>query len=250
MLGIEDIASPYGFGQPASTPDEFGQLQVFTTLMDVGYASFLQNWTFPEGDERRGMSTLKEMAAWNDANNSTTGALGNNSIWRNPTSGQDFYDMAIETNGTLGESFWAAFGWGRLNARRAIDDGLVHVAENGTAIAMDGLLIPNGDNGGFDNPCASIPSYAGYPVASVPIGQSGYSVPFGICIYGTYFGEAKLIKVASAMEDLFKWSSTPMYYNYEVGVETPDTLKEAPYPGFACSEDSLELYGCVEAAES
>ena len=218
--------------------------------MDAGYASWLQNWTFPEGDERRGMSTLKQMVDWNNANNETTGALGNNSIWRNPTSGQDFYDMAVATNGTLGEAFWAAFGWGRLRSRSAIDGGLVHITEDGTAIAMDGLLIPNGDSGGFDNPCASIPSYAGYPVASVPIGQDGYSVPYGLCVYGTHFAEAKLIKVASAMEDLFQWNSKPLYFNYEVAAEQPNALKKAPYPGFACSEESLAAYSCEEPAET
>lgn len=86
MTGIEKIASPYGFGQPSDTPDEFGQLISYNTLMDVGYASYLQNWTFPEDDERYGMSTLQEMADWNDAHNATTGALGNGTIWKNTVS--------------------------------------------------------------------------------------------------------------------------------------------------------------------
>ncbi|KAK6220689.1 hypothetical protein LQW54_001880 [Pestalotiopsis sp. IQ-011] len=62
----------------SSVPAEFAHSIAFSTLLAVGYGEWLQNWTFPAGDERQGMSSLAEMAAWNVPHNSTTGALGNN----------------------------------------------------------------------------------------------------------------------------------------------------------------------------
>ncbi|KAJ0341875.1 hypothetical protein KNSL1_010923 [Colletotrichum chrysophilum] len=237
---IENVANKYGFGQPADVPEEYGQLVAYNTLLAVAYGEFLQNWTFPESDERHGMSSLAEMAAWNDAHNDTTGALGNSTWWYNTVSGQDFYDNAIATNGTMGDEFWKAFGWGRRTAREVIDGGHAYILDNGTVIELDGLLVPNDPSGGHDNACASIPSYAGYPVASVPIGQSGYGTAFGFCIYGRQYSEARLIRVASAMEDLFRWTSTLEYHNYE----TAERPWDAPWPGYVCSEESLERYAC------
>ena len=191
------------------------------------------------------MSSLTEMAAWNDAHNDTTGALGNGTWWYNTVSGQDFYDNAIATNGTLGDAFWKAFGWGRRTARAAIDAGYAYTLENGTVIELDGLVLPSDYSGGFDNACSSVPSYAGYPIASVPIGQSGYSVPCGFCIYGREYGEAKLVRVASAMEDLFQWSATPQWHNYK----TAHGRWETAWPGYACSTESLDRYACDAITE-
>lgn len=78
--GIQQTANPYGFGQPSDIPDTYDQLSVYTALLAVAYAEWLGNWTFPEDDERYGMSTLAQTAAWNDAHNDTTGSLGN-STW-------------------------------------------------------------------------------------------------------------------------------------------------------------------------
>lgn len=232
--------NPYGFGQPADTPEEYGQLTVYNVLLAVAYGEWLQNWTFPAEDERHGMSSLEEMAKWNIAHNDTTGALGNTTWWFNTESGQDFYDNAIATNGTQGDVFWKAFNWGRQTARSVIDGGHAYVTENGTVVELDGLLVPNSAAGGQDNACASIPSYAGYPIASVPIGQSGYSVPTGICIYGRQYSEAKLVRVASAMEDLFQWNAKPKFHNWE----TAEGPWEAAWPGYTCSTASLDRYAC------
>lgn len=245
MPNIHTIASPYGFGQPSDVPDMYGQLAVYFPLLAVAYGEWLMNWTYPNGDSRQGMSTLAEMALWNDANNATTGALGNSTWWYNTASGQDFYDSAVATNGTLGSAFWTAFGWGRTTAAAAIDAGYAFATENGTAVELDGLLVPSGNTGGHDNACASIPSYAGYPVAAVPIGQNGYAIGNSLCVYGRKYSEAKLVRVASAMEDLFQWNAEPQFYNYD----TAEGPWEAPFPGYTCTEESLDRYAC-ESGES
>jgi amidase len=240
---IRTIANPYGFGQPSTTPSEYDQLISYNTLLAVAYGEWLQDWTFPENDTRYGMSSLAEMAEWNDANNASTGTLGNSTWWFNTQSGQDFYDNAIATNGTLGDVFWKAFSWGRRTAREAIDGGYAYVLENGTVIELDALLVPNDNGGGGDSACASIPSYAGYPVASVPVGQNGFDVPCGMCIYGRQWSEAGLIKVASAMDDLWRWHATPQWNDYAIA-EGP---WKAKWPGYSCSHESLDKYACEEA---
>lgn len=209
----------------------------------MGYGEWLQDWTFPEGDERRGMTTLAEMAAWNIAHNDTTGALGNNTWWWDSTSGQTFYDAGVKTNGSMGSEFWTAFGWSRFRARQAIDMAHEYVTDNGTIVKLDGLLVPNGRTGGGSNACASLPSYAGYPIAAVPIGMDSYLTPYGLCVYGQQYSEAKLVRIGSAMEDLFQWNEKPMWHGYQ----TAHGPSEAPWPGYTCSTSSLDRYGCDEA---
>lgn len=211
--------------------------------MAVGYAEWLANWTFPADDERFGMSTIDEMVAWNIAHNDSTGALGNNTWWSDPKTGQSFYDVAVATNGSMGSAFWTAFGWGRMTASQAIESAHAYTDENGKTVTLDGILIPNGRTGGWGNACASIPAYAGYPIASVPIGTDGYSTPYGICIYGRKFGEAKLIEVASAMEDLFQWNEKPLWHGYD----TASGPWLAPWPGYTCTNSSLDTFSCRSA---
>lgn len=181
------------------------------------------------------------MAAWNDAHNATTGSLGNSTWWYNTQTGQDFYDMAVATNGGLDDAFWTTFNWGRQVARSAIDGGHAYVRKgDGVVVELDALLVPNDDVGGGSQACASIPSYAGYPVAAVPVGQTVYGVPFGLCVWGREWSEAGLVRVASAMEDLFRWEDVPRWHNYE----TAEGIWEATWPGYACSTDSLDSYAC------
>ncbi|KAF7538142.1 hypothetical protein G7054_g3176 [Neopestalotiopsis clavispora] len=235
------LASAYGAGQASSVPAEFQHSIAFSTLLAVGYGEWLQNWTFADGDERQGMRSLAEMAAWNDAHNGTTGALGNNTWWWDTTSGQSFYDAGVATNGSMDSTFWTAFGWGRFTARQAIDQAHAWVLENGTVVELDGLLVPNGRAGGYSSACAPMPSYAGYPIASVPIGLDGYSTPYAMGIYGRQYGEAKLVQVASAMEDLFGWNESPEWYN----AETAQGPWDAPWPGYTCSTASLDRHQCT-----
>ncbi|KAI1453757.1 amidase signature domain-containing protein [Annulohypoxylon moriforme] len=240
--GLAEIANPYGFGQPSSTPDSHNQLNVYTALLAVAYGEWLVNWTFPADDDRAtSLNSLADMAAWNDAHNATTGALGNSTWWYNTVSGQDFYDLAVATNGSLADGFWTTFNWGRRVARGAIDSGHAYVREeDGVVLQMDALLVPNDDVGGGSQACASIPSYAGYPVAAVPVGQTGYGVPFGLCVWGREWSEANLVRVASAMEDLFRWEAVPGWHNYE----SAEGIWEATWPGYTCSTESLDGFAC------
>lgn len=84
------------------------------------------------------MSTLADVADWNRRNNATTGALGNSTYWFNKITGQNYFDDAAATNGTLDTGYWYALEWRRSRARNAIEGGLIHTMENGTVIELDG----------------------------------------------------------------------------------------------------------------
>ncbi|KAK7961904.1 amidase family protein [Apiospora aurea] len=238
------LANEYGAGQHTSIPPAYQHSLAFATLLAAGYAEWLRHWLFPKGDPRHGtLPTVADMAAWNTAHNASTGALGNNTWWQDPITGQSFYDAAAATNGTLGPAFWTAFGWSRTTARQAIDQAHVYLSENGTRmLELDGVLVPNGRAGGYSSACAPMASYAGYPVASVPVGQDGFATPFALGVYGRQYGEAKLVQVASAMEDLFQWNEAPRWHNADVRRDRP---WDVPWPGYTCSKESLARRACT-----
>ncbi|RYP43203.1 hypothetical protein DL770_011785 [Monosporascus sp. CRB-9-2] len=100
------------------------------------------------------------------------GVLGNTTRWHNTEIGQDFYDIAVATSGGLGDAFRTNFGWDRRTARAAVDDAHAHAhrLDDGKPVELDALLVPNDDISGGSQAYTSMPSYAEYPVASVPAG--------------------------------------------------------------------------------
>ena len=80
--------------------------------------------------------------------------------------------------------------------------------------------------------------------AAANAGLDAWSTPFGMCVYGKQYGEAQLVKVASAMEDLFQWNEKPGWFNYKTAKGPWDET----WPGYTCSEDSLEHYSCEPEA--
>ncbi|RYO74018.1 hypothetical protein DL766_007330 [Monosporascus sp. MC13-8B] len=108
---LEEIADPYGFVMPASTPGRDNQLSLCT-------ASGLRNWTPPAGDEWDWMGSLAEMAGWKAAHNESQ---------------------------TLCDEFRTNFGWDRRTARAAADEAHAHRLEYGKPVVLDALLVPNDD---------------------------------------------------------------------------------------------------------
>ncbi|KAI5287217.1 hypothetical protein KEM54_006152 [Ascosphaera aggregata] len=117
-------------------------------------------------------------------------------------SGQDQIEMSLESKGQMDATYWSALHYCQRTTREeGIDAALNH---NGTK--LDGLLVPP-DFG----PSIQIAAQAGYPVITVPAGvdkKSGGGMPFGLAIMNTAYSEAKLVKYASAIEDLQKHTST------------------------------------------
>lgn len=51
------------------------------------------------------------------------------------------------------------------------------------------------------------------------------------------YGEAKFVRVTSAMANLFQWKITPRYRKVNA-----EGRWEAAWPGYTCSEESLDRY--------
>ncbi len=112
-------------------------------------------------------------------------------------SGQDGFLAALATEGVRDETYWQALEFCQTKCRRGIDDALTYNA-NGTKTKLAGLLVPP-----QVAQAPQIAAQAGYPVITIPAGLDAESgMPFGLGIMQTAWGEAELVKWASAIEDL------------------------------------------------
>ena len=113
----------------------------------------------------------------------------------------------------------------------------------GRSSRWTGCWCPTGGRAGTAARARPCRRTRGTPVASVPVGLDGFATPFALGLYGRQFGEAKLVRVASAMEDLFRWRETPRWHNAETRQDRP---WDAPWPGYTCSRESLARFECTE----
>ncbi|KZZ87362.1 amidase [Ascosphaera apis ARSEF 7405] len=117
-------------------------------------------------------------------------------------SGQDSLEQSLASKGKMDDTYWSALHYcQKVTREEGIDAALNY---NGTQ--LDGLLTPPDVAQSIQ-----IAAQAGYPVITVPAGvdkKTGGGMPFGLAIMNTAYSEAKLIKYASAIEDLQKHTET------------------------------------------
>ena len=112
-------------------------------------------------------------------------------------SGQDGFLASLATKGVRDETYWQALGFCQSKCRGGIDDALTY-NHSGTKTKLAGLLVPP-----QVAQAPQIAAQAGYPVIAIPAGVDAESgMPFGLGIMQTAWGEAELVKWASAIEDL------------------------------------------------
>lgn len=115
-------------------------------------------------------------------------------------SGQDGFLASLETKGVMDEKYYQALEFCQTGCRNGINDALTHKGKK-----LSGLLVPPDVA-----QAPQIAAQAGYPMITVPAGIHAESgMPFGLAIMQTAFAEHKLVKWASAIEDLQKTSDTP-----------------------------------------
>lgn len=120
-------------------------------------------------------------------------------------SGQDSFLASFATNGSKDEVFLQALDFTQTSTKKGIDSALSYSDNSGTTIQLDGLLVPPDVGQSYQ-----IAAQAQYPVITIPagvhdqIGDKGMGI--GLAIMQTAWGEPKLIKYASAIEDL-QWST-------------------------------------------
>lgn len=145
--------------------------------------------------ENTNITSLEDIVAFNYKNDGTEGGrpwpLGHPAFY----SGQDGFLNSLETKGVKDEVYWQALGFTQGSTRKGIDDALSY---NGGKLA--GLLVPTDVGQSYQ-----IAAQAGYPVVTIPVPggvHSASGMPFGLGIMQTAWGEAELVKWASAIEDL------------------------------------------------
>jgi amidase len=116
-------------------------------------------------------------------------------------SGQDGFLASYATRGKQDKTYFQALGFVQSSTRTGINDALRLASP---ARRLDGLLVPPDVGQSYQ-----IAAQAGYPVITVPAYVSEESgMPFGLALMQTGFGEEKLIRYGSAIEDLQRSSGT------------------------------------------
>ena len=143
--------------------------------------------------ENTTMKTLEDLVRYNDENTGSEG--GRKGTHPAFTTGQDLFRECVDTKGLEDKTYWNALKWTTDQCReKGIDAALK--TEDGD---FDGLLFCDVKLGG-----TCIAAQAGYPIIAVPVGLDPDGMPVGITLVHTKWEEAKLVKWASAIEDLLE----------------------------------------------
>ncbi len=199
----EDRIRPDGIwdwehGDPTKSQFTVAKVDAFNNIND--YLKELSGTT---------IKTLEDVVAYNDANGGTEGAVaGEHAAFG---SGQDLFREIISARGIKDATYEKARHHVQTMCRtHGIDAALQQTSEDGESFQLDGLLAC--DRRGV---VGQIAAQAGYPIICIPIGLDSEGIPVALSIHQTAWEEGKLIRWASAIEDLvherFSWRPTPEY---------------------------------------
>ncbi|KAF1809484.1 amidase signature enzyme [Eremomyces bilateralis CBS 781.70] len=200
LPNYETIVSPngwdwdYGTTRGRSNESEYTVVKVDFYNNIKSYLSELKNTN---------IRSLEDIVAYNYANDGTEG--GNPWPFGNPAfySGQDGFLASLETKGRMDETYYQALEFCQRSTR---EDGIdAALAQGPDGSQLDALLVPPDVGQTYQ-----IAAQAGYPMITVPASvQSSTGMPFGLALMQTAWGESKLIRYASAIENLQRTSGTP-----------------------------------------
>lgn len=197
ITNYQTLVSPDGWNWDYGTTRGFPNESEYTYIKVDFYNNIK---TYLAELNNTNMRSLEDLVDYNNQFTGSEGGYpmpnGNPAFW----SGQDGFLASLETKGIKDETYWQALNFCQSSTRKGINDALTY---NGKK--LDGLLVPPDVAQSIQ-----IPAQAGYPAITIPAGiHSDSGMPFGLAILQTAFGEAQLIKYASAIEDLQKSSKQP-----------------------------------------
>ncbi|KAJ4543015.1 hypothetical protein HRR80_001930 [Exophiala dermatitidis] len=144
--------------------------------------------------------TLEDVVQFNDDNRGSEG--GHAGDLPAFPDGQRLFRKCVETKGIKDETYFAALKHIQSQCREnGIDAALRGPSSDGTEDGqpLDALLFCDVKAGGIQ-----IAAQAGYPVMTMPIGLDPDGMPLPLTLQHTAWQEDKLVKWASAIEDLLK----------------------------------------------
>lgn len=178
----------YGDTQPEISEITVSAVQTYYLMKD--YLSRLEDTT---------IRTLEDIVAYNDDNRGSEG--GHRYDIPAFPDGQPLFRKCVKTQGAKTPVYHAALHHITTQCREnGIDAALKHrdTADNPMP-ALDGLLFCDVKRGGIQ-----IAAQAGYPVLTIPAGLDPDGMPVSLVLVHSKWQDDKLIKWASAIEDLLK----------------------------------------------
>lgn len=164
------------------------------------------------------MKTLEDIVRYNDENNGSEGGM----VGTLPAfpDGQRLFRDCVATHGIKDETYHAAKTHCQTQCRQnGIDAALKPPSHDcpsspSSDDRLDGLLFCDVKMAG-----QCIAAQAGYPIISVPAGLDPKGIPVALTIQHTAWAEARLVRWASAVEDLLvhqrgRGRETPRYENH------------------------------------
>ncbi|KAK6457812.1 Glutamyl-tRNA amidotransferase subunit A (Glu-ADT subunit A) [Scheffersomyces xylosifermentans] len=159
--------------------------------------------------ENTDIRSLQDIVDYNFNNDGTEG--GTPGVHPAFKSGQDGLLASLAWGGVKNETYYQAVEFVRRTSRdEGIDYALNYTdTSTGENYQLDGLLVPSGNSITYQQAAK-----AGYPMITIPVSETSIGLPYGLGIMQTQWGEPKLIKYGSAIEDLIKGRTTPKFSDY------------------------------------
>jgi amidase len=190
LPNYETIVSPTGWNWDLGTTRGFPNESEYT-VVKVDFYNDIKKYLSEL--ENTSIKSLEDIMKYNVDNLGSEGGLPG--IHPAFGSGQDGFEASLATKGIQDQTYFQALGFTQQQTREL---GIDAALKGKDGVKVDALLAPP-DFG----PTYQVAAQAGYPVVTVPAGVNAVSgMPFGLSLTGTAWSEAKLIKYASAIEDL------------------------------------------------
>ena len=149
------------------------------------------------------MRSLEDIVRFNDENRGTEGGhAGDHPAF---AAGQDLFRKCVATKGIKDDIYYAALKHMQSQCRENGIDAALKDPKliNGTA-TFDALLFCDIKMAG-----QCIAAQAGYPIIAIPIGLDPDGIPVSLTVQHSAWEEARLVKWASAIEDLVRERQGP-----------------------------------------
>ena len=188
----------YGDTKPEISEITVSKVQTYYLMRD--YLSKLKNTP---------MKSLEDIVRFNDENGGTEG--GHAGDLPAFPDGQDLFRKCVDTKGVKDETYHAALNHIQSQCR---EHGIDAALKNpGSPDTLDALLFCDIKMAG-----QCIAAQAGYPIIAIPIGLDQDGMPVSLTVQHSAWEEARLVKWASAIEDLVRHKKgprhTPSYRNH------------------------------------
>ena len=196
VLDYEEIVSNDSWNWDYGTTRGFTNESEFTVVTVDFYNNII---TYLSELNNTNIRSLADIVQYNYDNDGTEGGhpwpQGNPAFW----SGQDTFLASLATGGIRDETYFQALGYTQTKCKRGIDHALTAYSDQ----PLSALLVPPAVGQSYQ-----ISAQAQYPVITVPAGyhdrQGDHGMPYGLALLQTMWGEAKLVRWGSAIEDLIR----------------------------------------------